>query len=45
MKKTFTLAEIAEFLGLTYQGENITITGLNTLDEATNSEFKFFSKS
>ena len=43
MKKKFTLAEIAEFLGLSYKGENITITGLNTLDEATNSELSFLA--
>lgn len=43
MAKQFTLAEIADFLGERYQGENITITGLNTLEEANSSELSFLA--
>lgn len=43
MAKQFTLAEIADFLGETWQGENITITGLNTLEEAQHSELSFLA--
>ncbi len=43
MLKQFTLAEIADFLGAKYQGENIAVTGLNTLEEATGTELSFLA--
>lgn len=43
MAKQFTLAEIAEFLGAKYKGENITVTGLNTLEEAQGTELSFLA--
>ena len=43
MAKQFTLAEIADFLGESWQGDNLTITGLNTLEEATGSELSFLA--
>lgn len=43
MAKQFTLAEIADFLGLPYKGENIVITGLNTLENADGSQLSFLA--
>lgn len=43
MAKQFTVAEIANFLGAAYKGENITITGLNTLEEAQSTELSFLA--
>ncbi len=43
MSKSYTLSEIASELGLEYQGENITITRVNTLDDATETELSFLA--
>lgn len=43
MAKQFTLAQIADFLGETWQGEDLTITGLNTLEEAAGSDLSFLA--
>ncbi len=43
MSKSYTLAEIAEKLGLEYQGENIKITRVNTIEAAGETELTFLA--
>ena len=43
MPKTYTLSQIANELGLSYQGDDITITRVNTLEEAISTELSFLA--
>lgn len=43
MSKIYSLSQIAEELGLNYQGDDITITRVNTLEEATETELSFLA--
>ncbi len=43
MSKKYTLSEIAGLLGLEYKGDDIEITRVNTLEEATESELSFLA--
>lgn len=40
---TYTLSEIAEHIGIDFQGENLTIDGIHTLSEATTTQLSFFN--
>lgn len=42
MEKQIRLKKIADFLGLDYEGEDIVITNLNTLKDASETELSFF---
>ena len=43
MSKTYTISQIAKSLGLSYQGEDFTVTRVNTLGEAGSTELSFLS--
>ena len=43
MSKIYSLSQIAEELGLNYQGDDITITRVNTLEKATETELSFLA--
>mgnify|MGYP001825390679 FL=1 len=42
---TYTLSTITENIGISFQGEDITIDGIHTLSEATSTQLSFFNDS
>lgn len=43
MSTTFTVSQLADILQLSYQGDDITIHGVNTLEKATEHELSFLA--